>query len=109
MTEPLDILIGAREHIARGWTQGAMARDAEGLECGVREAVATCFCALGAIFAAAGSHNEPALPAADRLRAELRDDITRWNDAPGRTQAEVLAVFDRVIEKARGAAPEPAP
>lgn len=108
MTEPLDILIGARERIARGWTQGAMARDAEGLECGVHEPVASCFCALGAIFAAAEGivHG---LDAAACLRAELRDDITRWNDARGRTQAEVLAVFDRVIEKARGAAPEPAP
>lgn len=33
--------------------------------------------------------------------ADTPGPITDWNDAPGRTHAEVLAAFDRAIEAAR--------
>jgi hypothetical protein len=35
--------------------------------------------------------------AAARLK---RNSLDRWNDAPGRTQAQVLAAFDRAIAAA---------
>lgn len=78
----------------RGWTQGALARDASGNECPPGSKDAVCWCLEGAIEAAAGR--------ADRWVAfdafiehgyygYTEDAPHDWNDAEERTQAEVVA------------------
>lgn len=101
MTTTLETLRAARELIAKpgGWTQEFFARNASGERTNKFGPDAVCFCAYGAIDRAAGhSFSE-----ADRRFMEAlfdatgRDDVADWNDAPGRTQAEVVALFDKAI------------
>lgn len=63
-----------------------------------------CFCALGALQAVTGS----TFSASDRFldqaaREHSYQSATGFNDAEGRTQAEVLALFDRAIQLAEAA------
>ncbi|HEX6215269.1 MAG TPA: hypothetical protein VFZ38_10645 [Vicinamibacterales bacterium] len=100
------VLIEARRLIAeKGWTQGTWARDENNVRCDTIDKAAVCFCGLGAIRAAANH------PAADPIRdkifiwqaeeflneASKVSDYVKFNDTPGRTREEVLAVFDRAI------------
>jgi hypothetical protein len=74
----VDILKAAKAKIEQGWTQRS-------------------FCVEGAIL----SCNAPGLLPLDALRYLQRaidTPLPWWNDAPGRTQAEVLAAFDRAIQ-----------
>lgn len=85
------------------WTQHVFARNAAGKPTGLSafSGPPVCYCALGATSYAAGD-NSAADSAADAL---LRDivggDIDEWNDAPGRTQAEVVAALRSAAEAAR--------
>jgi len=102
---PKEILIAARAKIERPqcWTYGKFSRSALENEVKPHSRRAVCWCVLGAI--AAITHDDP---------NDIRDDvywlihraiglpandlhIGLWNDAPGRTHAEVLAAFDRAI------------
>lgn len=100
----LEILTAARAKVAQGWVQGAYARGG-------------CYCVSGAITeAVTGSPDLWPKSWADRaspwcvarellsraIGANSVDDIVSFNDAPGRTQAEVVAAFDKAIEMARG-------
>lgn len=71
---------------------------------------ATSFCAMGALikegfgiddraWCAASDFLQNAIPAGSR-----DSTIPRYNDTPGRTHAEILALFDRAIEAAEEAA-----
>ena len=77
----------ARELVRKGWTQGADQRG-------------SCFCAAGAM-------NETR-PPDDEMRWTVRWPngglciLYMWNDAPGRTQAEVIAMFDNSIRAMGG-------
>lgn len=93
----LEVLKGARERIARGWYQGAFAKTSKGRVIGPSCRNAACWCAIGSIEAC----DAPVLVAGNalsRLRAVIGHSIAWWQDQPGRTQAEVLAAFDRAIE-----------
>jgi hypothetical protein len=97
------ILVEARELIAKGWTQLAYAKKANGDVTDDRDGSGVCFCALGAIRRASGSYTD-CQPAAGVFRAAIGSAfIDGWNDAPGRTQAEVLEAFDRAIAAKGGA------
>jgi hypothetical protein len=92
--------------VAKGWTQGAYAKDVNGTPVGYAGDDAACFCSLGAIFNA----YEKLRPANDEIK-DYRDlanayglarrvleettgeYVPSWNDAPNRTVAEVLAAF----------------
>jgi hypothetical protein len=76
------------------WTQMALARTAEGELCEPTDSVAVCWCLLGAF-----DHVERGddVGFIRFLEKELGGSVTRWNDAPGRTHADVLALLDRVI------------
>lgn len=96
MTTTREILVKARALVERGWVQGRFSRMKRGKEC---------FCAVGAICRAAGEaqacHRLGALKAVeDEIPQELL--LSQWNDAPGRTQAEVLAAFDKAIQAEGG-------
>jgi hypothetical protein len=70
-------LIAGRRRIEEGWCQGAVRK---------RGAV----CAMGAI-----SDNVEALVVL--YRAFGGPGIPRWNDMPGRSKEDVLALYDRAI------------
>jgi hypothetical protein len=91
-------LAEARKLIAQGWTQGAYKRVVNGVEC---------WCISGAIDKAAPDDkpNELAFAALfhalgdDDLYLSSSSNLTGWNDAPGRTKEDVLALIDRAISK----------
>ncbi len=97
----LDILRSARALVARGWTQGAFARDASGNAVRPKDPCAIRWCADGAVRSV-DPYPSAALAAMDRVLAPC--DFVNWNDCPGRTQAEVLGAFDRAIESEERAA-----
>lgn len=78
------------------WTQGTLARDANGKECQECGTQAVQWCALGAIVRAAadaGFHSHWC-DASWVLRLHLGIRNTgEWNDSPFRTHAEVLAAL----------------
>ena len=90
-----EALIAARALVEKGWCQAADARDAGGLECASRDAEAACWCLSGAIHRACDGLAED--DAWDVL-ASLVGDPVEWNDTPGRSKEEVLALFDKAIE-----------
>ena len=103
-----EILIAARAKIERpqDWIQGRFAVSSLQNKVKPTSRRASCWCALGAI--AAITREDPN-DVNDELywllcRAMGLPDneiaVAAWNDAPGRTHAEVLAVFDRAIEAA---------
>ena len=114
MTTELEHLRKMRELLAKGWTQGAWARDGEGQDVFTDSETATCFCLAGASTRTRSGVQKlipnALLRALDCVEPDLagrydksndftvRLIIVRWNDRPGRTQSEVLALIDRAIE-----------
>lgn len=97
-----------RELIAKGWCQEANAVNGEGCEVSARSENAVCFCISGACCRAGdellGSTIRPPGDSRDvfwraLITATPDDGPVSWNDRPGRTQAEVLALVDTVIAK----------
>lgn len=103
---PLESQLRAgRERIANGWTQGKSARTADGTSVSPESDIAASFCAMGALGAwyprdasAALAALAGALPRQGGAPAVTR--LARFNDDPGTTQADVLALYDRAIEEA---------
>lgn len=90
----LTVLTGARDLIAAGWVQGTSEREVNGQQC---------YCSVGAISQA--YHMLPTRrqrgysEAMSILRSVIDDDsVVNWNDHPERTQAMVVAGFDRAIK-----------
>lgn len=77
------------------WTQGAFARTEKGHVIGSLEQPATCFCAVGAIYRVAQAQSRSVQERAVDLMSETvgKWHIGEWNDAPYRTQAEVVAAL----------------
>lgn len=104
------ILTFARKRVAKGWTQGVLARDETGKEVRPSSPKAVCWCMSGALNAVKPySKGEPATRNAV---SNILNSITRpangyvsWNDAPQRTQEEVLHIFDRAIDMLRNKEP----
>jgi len=92
------VLIEARKLIAQGWTQGEYKRVVDGVEC---------WCLLGAMDQAAPYYKPRDLALAavfyalgdDDLYLSSSSNLTEWNDAPDRTQKDVLDLIDRAIAK----------
>lgn len=106
----LEILRAGRARIERGWCQGAFARDANGHDVLSRSPRARAWCTSGAVEFDSRPMSAGAFAAHVALCAALpadwiEDGAASWNDAPGRTQAEVLALYDAAIaaEEARNA------
>ena len=84
------------------WTQGAIACDGDGEMVSAHARTAVCWCMIGAINRCAARAR-----ASVDVNLELRrllekarggtEPLDFWNDAPGRTHADVLALLDRVI------------
>lgn len=82
------------------WHQGSLAAKANGQACRVNDRDAVCWCLLGAVgrcyagvedglgyYSVAGRIAHAVFGGSD-----TSDSISAWNDAPGRTHAEVLAL-----------------
>ena len=109
-----DVMSLARRYVKKGWTQHADARDVHGTAAVPTDEVAVCWCATGAIRRAMedlfsqkmlGDYcyffmlSFPYLPAnVDTTTAPILG-LESFNDDTNRTQAEVLAAFDTVIQK----------
>lgn len=95
------------------WTQGSYAQDASANNLMVGSAKgAVCWCALGSIDKIVGTegreHPKPEWLSAARTLASIleakcgvNDTITSFNDAEGRTQAEVVAKLRQAASLAR--------
>lgn len=83
-----DVLNDAADIVERGWCQGVYIR---GDSC----------CTTYAIWAALG---DPTNKAFDALSALVGGNIIEWNDAPKRTQAEVVAKLREASALARAEA-----
>lgn len=101
-----EILRAARAKIdtPEKWTRGAYARTKSGRIVGPECASAVHLCAVGAVTAAAS----PAMTVDDALVVLARElpsagGITNFNDHPGTTHADILALFDRAIAAAERA------
>ncbi len=106
----VDVLRDMRVMLERGWTQNACARDSAGNEVDELSLKAVSFDALGALTRAGRDAKvEARHEAISHLRAGIGfKSLGDWNDEPGRTQAEVLALVDRAISSASAnASPSP--
>jgi hypothetical protein len=81
------------------WTQRAYCRNADGKALGWGSDEAVCWCITGAT----GTVDEEGCGTdADRfLRRLLKSGVSLWNDAPERTQAEVVATLREAAAKAK--------
>jgi hypothetical protein len=110
MNQVADKLREARALIERGWVQKDYARSKSGKVVDpANSRSATCWCAAGAIGRVNGRWPNSGLLGMEQLSRAIggdghEADILTWNDAPERTQAEVLAAFDRAIELAEASA-----
>lgn len=79
------------------WTQGAYARDANGCIVPPDDPSAVCYCSIGAIGALGLPCNELE-NTIDYLYVSIGKPISDFND--GDTHADVMAAWDKAIEKA---------
>jgi hypothetical protein len=97
----LQILKAARALITPegAWTQGFYARTKNGFTVNTQSKDACSWCWLGAIAKVSDNIGGPQYEAAHDLFKRVSGEKypSKFNDAPGRTQAEVLAKFDEAI------------
>ena len=116
MTHAVGLLRRAHELIGSGWTQGADARAADGTPLDPWSDEAAAWSLLGGLVAAleeaeAQSQGLPLTELAlalDALAGFVDDDsLARWNDAPGRTLAQVESALAAAAAEAERS-PRPA-
>ena len=102
MSAVREVLVNARELISKpeAWTKRSYARSAGGDPVVPYSPKAACWCVSGAI-SISGRDITVRWAARDAILFAAGTsvmDVPTWNDAPERTHAEVLAVFDKAIE-----------
>lgn len=88
------------EYVRKGWCQRVAAVDKLGLPCYPTSRMAHAWCAIGAIEAAYPNDNKKFADTTEKLYLKLKglDSIGEWNDAPTRTQAQVVALLESIGE-----------
>lgn len=98
MTKPLSettvTLMRAREILEKGWCQHSLQDNDK-------------YCVVGSIRAALGIPSETLYPPKEEaycaavgvVQREIGYSVAFWNDAEGRTHAEVLDVMDQAIQR----------
>jgi len=94
MPTPKEVLTEALRLIKKGWTKGAM-----------YDPDTDCYCAAGALQAAAGPYGMAELLARDILKEVIKKHcsgigIVTFNDDPRTTKGKVIAVFKEAIDLA---------
>lgn len=84
------------DYVRRGWTQYAYARNSAGREQWPRSPSAVSWDVAGAIYAAHPWNTRARLAITYTLTVFVGDDIEVWNDAPERTQSEVIAALKAI-------------
>lgn len=103
----LRVMRRARQLIARGWTQGRLAADKNGLAISLRAPAACSFCTHGAIAKASDEiAGDLTCVVSDRAMSLLGHgfegrDVVAWNDKLQRTKEDVVMAFDFGILMAR--------
>jgi len=96
------ILIKALKFMAKGFCKWFAAEDAEGHGINPLDRKAVKWCAGGAVMAATLTDSWPwASDPLNWLTAAAGKDIVTFNNAPKRTKAEMLEVFDTAIFMAK--------
>ena len=120
----LEVLRKAKGHIAQGWTQKFYAKKTGGGYTWPNDPMAVCYCPIGAMMKAIDVGMQ--LPFEQDEQSKLNqfhttyhilmryldtgfDSIVRWNDSEGRTQDEVLFLFDKAIVGEQDIQDEPDP
>jgi hypothetical protein len=98
MSAVADKLREARKLIERGWCRNIQAMDKLGRDVDPHDPEAVCWCVYGALGAVDAINDDNVLR--PLKRAVGSPQLANWNDASERTQAEVLAAFDKAIELA---------
>jgi hypothetical protein len=87
------------------WTQGVLARNKAGEITGLSEfrGPAVCWCILGATYVVDNDDDDDrsSSNSADRFLESLLGEVGAWNDAPERTQSEVVAKLREAAALAR--------
>lgn len=96
--ENIERLTAAKKLIQKGWTQGHYAEDKDGSIVSYNSPTASRFCLMGAVHLKVAP--------TEYLKAALGSltntgRLVKYNDTPGRTKKEVLALFARAIKLAR--------
>ena len=107
MAEVVDVLTKARERVAKGWCQKVCARDRRGyainsgpLLRNPSKAKSVCIVAALAIASPDWWKDQSACePLVEVLGLDRPNDLIEWNNAPGRTQKQVLKALDKAIKK----------
>jgi hypothetical protein len=94
------------ERIKRGWCQGSYARKSDGTKTVPWSDEACEWCTASSLVMSSYFPEKddygPALRlVCDVAKVDYVGNIEHWNDEPGRTKAEVIAVFEGAIELAR--------
>jgi hypothetical protein len=98
--ETLAVLRKGLERVKHGWTQGTCARDADGRICNCRSDAAASWCAYGATE----TDFDAGCALDDTLEAQGWDKgHVNYNDMRGRTQAEIVTLFERTIARLEAA------
>ena len=101
---PADVLRAAASRVRRGWTQGANARDIDGVAVEAYSESAVCWCAVGAICAAADGSPSLAVEAVAAMDGALRGGCAAfWNDRPSRTAEQVATQMEYTAARLDGA------
>lgn len=96
-----NVLREAANICARGWVKGAFACKANGEACRVRDPEAVKWCALGAIRRASAKQHAIANEACTIFARCLHAFPCTWNDAPRRTQAQVVRALRSAAQSAK--------
>lgn len=101
--KPVTVLRRALKYIRKGWTRGAFARDREGNVCDETSRRAVCWCAVGAIQRASPNDWYLARDTVALVEGVLKGSqaLSNYNDAPRRTKAQVIAAFEKAIERVK--------
>lgn len=102
---PAEVVKRARMLLAQGWSGGAVTLDHRGWICSPHSEEATRFAMHDAVEVAAAGDVD-AIIEAEALLSLLAEPNTgrtlyEWELRPGRTQQEVVALFDRAVVRAR--------
>ena len=107
MADLVDVLERARDMISQpnAWEQGYEARDVNDVPVPFWAGAAVKWCAFGAFCRAAvdlqGIYPDDAYLKRIDLERLAGFPVTRFNDAPGRTVEEVIAMYDTAIQRAK--------
>lgn len=85
------------DYVRHGWCKGVFARDASDNQVPSTDALRACkWCAEGAVyvFCFRTKNNSVEIKLLDQLQSDVGAHVPKWNDAPERTQAEVVAALE---------------